>query len=98
MKSTGDNVGKTVYVLGAGASRDGGIPLTSEILKVGYQLVNDLSKRLSERAEESRKREERGEPSFKLVKASDLDFPDYLNNSHLFTFQKVYGFLESVLH
>lgn len=98
MNSTGDNVGKTVYVLGAGASRDGGIPLTSEILKAGYQLVNDLSRRLARKAEESRKREERGEPSFRFVKASELDFLDYLNYSHLATFNKVYHFLESVLH
>jgi len=91
-------VGKTIYVFGAGASRDGGIPLTNEILKVGYRLIDDLSKRLEEKADESRKRKEKGEPSFRLVKASELDFLDYLNNNHLYIFKKVYDFLENVLH
>jgi hypothetical protein len=91
-------VGKTVYILGAGASHDGGIPLTSEILKVGYQLVNDLSERLAKKTEEARIRREKGEPAFKLVSAAELDFLDSLDYGHLFTFSKVYDFLEHVLH
>ena len=34
---------KTIYVLGAGASRDSGIPLTNEILKVAIKMKEDYS-------------------------------------------------------
>jgi len=91
-------LGKTVYIVGAGASRDGGIPLTREILQVGYQLVNDLSERLNQKYEEARRRKEKGEPEFKLVSADKLDFLDYLNFNHLYTFKKVYSFLDNTLH
>lgn len=97
-KSSKSEPDKTIYVLGAGASRDGGIPLTREILRVGYQLIEDLSKRLNEKSIEYRQRKERGEPSIKIVSAKDVDFLDYLNYGHIHIFRKVYNFLERVLH
>ena len=91
-------MGKTVYILGAGASRDGGVPLTKEILRVGDHLAKDLSKRLEKKAEEARRRKEKGEPSFRLVSAGELDFLDYLTYSHLYAFNKIYDFLRWVFH
>lgn len=88
---------KTIYVLGAGASRDGGIPLTKEILRVGYQLCSDLSKRLGEKSIEYLSKEKQ-EQDKKIVSAKDHDFLDYLNYKHLSNFKKVYNFFEWVLH
>jgi hypothetical protein len=88
VKSVVPELEKTVYILGAGASRDGGIPLTKEILRVGYQLISDLSKRLYEKSAEYTRRKESGEVGIKIVSAKDLDFLDYLNHNHLYTFQK----------
>jgi hypothetical protein len=97
-KSVEPELNKTIYIMGAGASRDGGIPLTKEILRVGYQLISDLSKRLGEKSIEYRKRKERGEPVIKLVSTKDVDFLDYLGYNHLCTFQQVYTFIERNLH
>lgn len=85
---------KHVFVLGAGASRDGGIPLTSEILKVGWVLLKDLSERLTEKHKEALKRKAKGEPPIKFVPASELDFLDFLGYQHQSTFQSIYTFLE----
>lgn len=87
---------KTLYILGAGASRDSGIPLTSEILRVGYELIQDSSKRLAERFAKMDIKEE--SPTLKLSPILDSsNFLDYLNPIEISKLEKVYNFLRDVL-
>lgn len=87
---------KTIYVIGAGASRDGGIPLTSEILRVGYELIEEYWRRFNEKLSELSEMKKKGHKTM-LVSADTLNFLDYLHESQALNFNTVYSFLKSVL-